>query len=63
MPNISRKHPTTLALWSIVWALAIITSAILFKGNPIKDWVQAALFIGAITLWLWLAQRTGSCSR
>jgi hypothetical protein len=58
MPNNSRKHPTTLVLWSIAWALAIIASAILFKGNPIKDWVQAALFIGGITFWLWLSQRT-----
>jgi hypothetical protein len=49
----SKKHVTTLVLWAIVWALAIIASAILFKGNPAKDWLQAALFIGAITFWLW----------
>lgn len=53
MTNGSKKHMTTLILGSIVWALAIIASAILFKGNPVKDWLQAALFIGAITFWLW----------
>ena len=49
----SKKHMTTLILGSIVWALAIIASAILYKGNLVKDWLQAALFIGAITFWLW----------
>jgi len=44
---------TGLVFWSMVWALALIASAILFKGNPVKGWIQSALFICAITLWLW----------
>jgi len=35
----------------------MIASAILLKGNPTKDWVQAALFIAAMTFWVWQATR------
>jgi hypothetical protein len=35
----------------------MIGSAIVLKGNPLKDWIQAALFIGAMTFWLWQSQR------
>jgi hypothetical protein len=52
-----KSRVTTLILWSIVWALAIIVSAILFKGKPAKDWIQAALFLGAITFWFWQSRR------
>ena len=52
----------TVILWSIAWALALIASAIFLKGNPAKDWVQAALFIGALSVWLWQSQRL-SCRR
>jgi hypothetical protein len=48
---------TTLVLWSIVWAIAFVASAFFFKGNPVKDWIQSALFIGGITFWLWQFQR------
>jgi hypothetical protein len=41
----SRPRLTTLILWAIVWAAALITSAVLLKGNPIKDWFQSALFV------------------
>jgi hypothetical protein len=51
-----KKQMTTLVLWATAWALALIASAILFKGNPLKDWIQAALFIGAMTFWLWQSQ-------
>jgi hypothetical protein len=48
---------TRLVLWSMVWAIALIASAILFKGNPVKDWIQSALFVGAITVWLWQSRQ------
>lgn len=53
----SGKQLTTLILWAIAWAVALIASAILLKGNPIKDWVQSALFIAAMTFWVWQSQR------
>ena len=58
MTNSSKNRLTTLILWAIAWAGAMIASAILLKGNPIKDWVQAALFIGAMTFWVWQSMRT-----
>ena len=53
----SRSRLTTLVLWAIAWAAAIILSAIVLKGNPIKDSVQSALFIAAMTFWVWQSQR------
>ena len=57
-----KSRMTTMTLWSIAWALAIIGSAILFKGNSMKEWIQAALFIGAITFVLWQSPRISSSS-
>jgi hypothetical protein len=48
---------TTLIAWAIVWAALMIASAILLKGNPIKDWIQSALFIAAMTFWVWQSHR------
>jgi hypothetical protein len=49
---------TNLVFWAIGWAAALIASAILLKGNPAKDWIQSALFIAAMTFWVWQSQRT-----
>jgi hypothetical protein len=48
---------TILIGWAIVWAALMIASAILLKGNPIKDWIQSAL-IAAMTFWVWQSHRT-----
>jgi hypothetical protein len=53
----SRTQLTTLILWAIAWAVAMIASAIFLKGNPLKDWIQSALFIAAMTFWVWQSQR------
>ncbi len=53
MTDTSQKQITTLVLWAIAWALALIASALLFKGSPVKDWIQSALFIGGMMLLLW----------
>jgi hypothetical protein len=52
----SNGKPLTIVLWAIAWAIAFIISAILFKGNPVKEWIQAALFIAALTFCLFKAQ-------
>jgi arsenate reductase len=57
MSSIPKKHRATLILWAIAWALAMIASAILFKGQPLKDWIQSALLIGAVTCLIWQSQR------
>lgn len=53
----SRTQLTTLIVWAVAWAAVMIASAILLKGNPIKDWIRAALFIAAMTFWVWQSQR------
>jgi len=57
MPNSSRARLTTLVLWALAWAAAMIVSAIVLKGNPIKEWIQSALFIAAMTFWVWQSLR------
>jgi hypothetical protein len=37
-------------LWSLVFALAMIASAFLFKGNPALYWIEAGLTVAALTL-------------
>jgi hypothetical protein len=56
----SRTQLTTLILWAIAWAAAMIVSAVLLKGNPTKDWIQSALFIAAMTFWVWQTQRSSA---
>lgn len=58
----TERNVITVLLWSIGWALALIASAIVLKGNPAKEWVQAVLFIGALTVSLWQGHRF-SCGR
>ena len=57
MAHASKPRMITLILWATAWALVLITSALLFKGNPLGDWIEAALFIAAITFWFWQYQR------
>jgi len=47
MPD-SKKLATSAIAWSLVWALAIIATAFLFKGNPAEYWIEAGLIIGAL---------------
>jgi hypothetical protein len=37
-------------LWSLVFALALVASAFLFKGNPALYWIEAGLTVAALTL-------------
>jgi hypothetical protein len=57
MATDSQTPVTILFLWAIAWALALVATAILFKGNPIKDWVQSALYLGAISFWFWKSRQ------
>lgn len=57
MPNNNPLKMTTVLLGSIVWAVALIASAALFKGNPAKEWIQSTLFIVALTLTLFQSHR------
>jgi len=48
MPN-SKRLGTSAIVWSLVWAIAIIAAAFLFKGNPAEYWIESGLIIGALT--------------
>ena len=48
MPD-SKKLATSAIVWSLVWALAIIAAAFLFKGHPAEYWIEVGLIIGALT--------------
>lgn len=45
--------------WSTIWALALIAGAFLFKHNGEFYWIEAAIFVGAITHILWRAEQRG----
>ena len=62
MTNATHRNRFRILLWSTVWALALIASAIVLKHNPAKEWVQAILFIVALTVVLWQGQQL-SCRR
>ena len=47
-PN-SKKLGTSAIVWPLVWALAIVATAFLFKGNPAEYWIEAGLIVGALT--------------
>ncbi|HEV7373862.1 MAG TPA: hypothetical protein VGN95_04040 [Pyrinomonadaceae bacterium] len=49
MTGVSNTPMKTIVLWAIARALVFIATAIVFKGNPVEDWFQAALFIGALS--------------
>ncbi len=51
-----KRQKTILVLWALIWALALIGSAFVFKSNPIKDWIQLVLLVVGVTVWLWLWQ-------
>jgi uncharacterized membrane protein YbhN (UPF0104 family) len=57
MMSKSKTQGTSLLIGSLVWAFAFIATAFLFKGNSAKDWIEAGLFIGALTFLVWKPQR------
>jgi hypothetical protein len=44
--NANHKTPI---LWALVFALAMVASAFLFKGNPALYWIEAGLTVAALT--------------
>jgi membrane protein DedA with SNARE-associated domain len=57
MPTNPKKYGMSLILGSLVWALALVAAAYIFRGNPAKDWIESALVIGAITYLMWNYER------
>jgi hypothetical protein len=44
-------------LWSLVFAVAMIASALVFKGNPALYWIEAGLMVAALTFVVLKSQR------
>jgi hypothetical protein len=42
-------HRKKRILWSLVFALAMIASALIFKGNPALYWMEAGLMVATLT--------------
>ena len=62
MTTNSNKQRVQVILWSLVWAFGLTAAAFLFKGNPAKYWIDAALFVGATTYLMWnYERRTRRC--
>ncbi len=57
MVSTGKQNIRRLVLWALAWAAAIIGSAIVFKGNALGDWIEAALYVGAAVFWFWQSQR------
>jgi hypothetical protein len=62
MTKRTQTNMTLVLLSSTAWALTLITSAIVLKGHPAEEWVQAALYIGALMVLMWHGHRL-SCPR
>lgn len=41
-------------LVAVLWAIAFIAAALLFKGQGIGDWIEGALYVGFITHLSWM---------
>jgi hypothetical protein len=44
-------------LWSLVFALAMVASAFLFKGHPALYWIEAGLTVAALAIVVLKTQR------
>lgn len=45
----------SLIVWSLLWALSLIAMAFLLKGNPAASWIEAAINMIGIFVFLVLS--------
>ena len=50
-------------LVAVLWAIAFIAAALLFKGHGFVDWIEGALYVGFITHLSWMEARGLRCRR
>jgi hypothetical protein len=51
------KPAGSLILWSLLWALTLIALPFLFKGNTAASWIEAAINVVGIFVFLVLNSR------
>ena len=61
-PNSKKLGPWPI-VWAIVWALAIIATAFLFKGKPAEYWIESGLVVGALTFVVLKSRRPSASAR
>jgi len=61
MTTNSNRYQTRIIFWSLVWAIALMAAAFLFKHNPAHYWIEATLFVGATTHLMWNYERRRTC--
>jgi hypothetical protein len=48
MNSLTKRRETSSVVWSLMWAFAIIATALLFKGSSVLYWIESALVVGAL---------------
>jgi hypothetical protein len=57
------KQPTwLLILWSLLWAFSVIAAAFFFRARPASVWVEAAVNVVGILVFLVLNSRRRACA-
>lgn len=56
IPNYKKLSTSPIA-WSLIWAIAMIAAAFVFKRNPANYWIESALVVGALTTVVLKSQR------
>jgi len=44
----AKKFATSTVVFSLLWALAIVATAFLFRGKAAEYWIESALIAGAL---------------
>ncbi|MDP9268040.1 MAG: hypothetical protein M3P27_06895 [Acidobacteriota bacterium] len=60
------KRTTSLILWSVFWAVLLISAAFLLKGNPARNWVESVIFtvaMASLILMGLLSNRRNACEQ
>ena len=55
-----KRHASPVIVWSVVWALSLIATALLFKGNQSAIWIQGGVNAVGIFVFLVLNSRRGA---
>lgn len=50
-------------LVAVLWAIAFIAAALIFKGHRLGDWIEGVLYVGFITHLSWMQARGRRCGR
>jgi drug/metabolite transporter (DMT)-like permease len=58
-----KAHATPRIVWCVLWALSLIATAFLVKGNPAGTWIEGAINAVGILVFLVFNSRRKDCVR